>query len=382
MVPVCSSASPSNSWPDRPDIASSANYLDLLTRYSDDGYTLSAPQRYCLSDWYDNLMSIPSCLVLVRVRSHLVFNFIWSVIMTGLCYSGLPPLFGTIPAPPVFDKLNLYLPFAMSGGILGILLAFRTSQSYERFWKGRQIWAKVINTVRSFVRMLKYLDNPEPDFIPTIKRWIGAFPTALMQHLRGQRSVSDLTTLSTQDLRLMEASDNMPICCIMVLTELINQVKLDKSQSASGLLWWQMEEYCRELMDCIGQGEAIAGTPVPLSYSRHTSRLLSIWTIFCPFVFVQCLPPLLVPVVTVIVSWMLLATEEIGHVIEEPFGIHDDRPNILPLQRYCDVIVKDVDIICEENSMIAAYSIEEEKEKHGLDAMPVYDAPETVLPTA
>ena len=123
-----------------------------------------------------------------------------------------------------------------------------------------------------------------------------------------------------------------------------------------------MESFCKELMDCVGEGEAIAGTPVPVSYSRHTSRLLSIWTLCCPFVFVQCLPPLAVPFVTVIVSWMLLATEEIGHVIEEPFGIHEDRPNILPLQRYCDVIEKDVEMMSRENTFMEVVVPTEEEE--------------------
>ena len=47
---------------------------------------------------------------------------------------------------------------------------------------------------------------------------------------------------------------------------------------------------------------------------------------------------------------MLLATEEIGHIIEEPFGIHDDRPKILPLQRYCDIIANDLK---EQNRLVS-----------------------------
>jgi putative membrane protein len=347
----------------RPDTDASANYLDRLTRYSDDGYTLSAPQRYSITDWYKNVLSIPKSRVLVRVRSHLIFNFVWSLGVTALFYSKfMARVARLLPNPAVFDKLNLFTPFAMSGGILGILLAFRTSQSYERFWHGREIWAKVVNTVRSFARTITYVDEPEPDFVDTMNRWLKAFPTTFMQHLRGERSVNDLKTLTASDLRLIEASDNMPICCTMVLSELINKIKSDPNQGAASLLWWQMESFCKELMDCVGEGEAIAGTPVPVSYSRHTSRLLSIWTLCCPFVFVQCLPPLAVPFVTVIVSWMLLATEEIGHVIEEPFGIHEDRPNILPLQRYCDVIEKDVEMMSRENTFMEVVVPTEEEE--------------------
>ena len=76
---------------------------------------------------------------------------------------------------------------------------------------------------------------------------------------------------------------------------------------------------------------------------------MSIWTLGSPIVLVDHLPLLLVPPATALVSWMLLATEEIGHIIEEPFGIHDDRPKILPLQRYCDIISRD---LAEENRLI------------------------------
>ena len=39
----------------------------------------------------------------------------------------------------------------------------------------------------------------------------------------------------------------------------------------------KMENFVHELLQLVGEGEAIAGTPVPLAYSRHTSRLLSVW---------------------------------------------------------------------------------------------------------
>ena len=45
---------------------------------------------------------------------------------------------------------------------------------------------------------------------------------------------------------------------------------------------------------------------MPLSYSRHTSRLLSIWTLFSPVILVDALPLPLVPPATAVLSWMLL----------------------------------------------------------------------------
>ena len=37
--------------------------------------------------------------------------------------------------------------------MLGLLLAFRTSQSYERFWEARTLWDGVYSSTRSIVRL-------------------------------------------------------------------------------------------------------------------------------------------------------------------------------------------------------------------------------------
>ena len=89
----------------------------------------------------------------------------------------------------------------------------------------------------------------------------------------------------------------------------------------------------------VGAAERLVGTPVPLSYSAHTSRFLSIWCFTLPLTLVglpgpaggSVVAPLGVPIVMFLVCWALFATEEIGHVIEEPFkrGVEG-----LPLESY------------------------------------------------
>ena len=59
-------------------------------------------------------------------------------------------------------------------------------------------------------------------------------------------------------------------------------------------------------------------TPVPLSYSRHTSRFLTIWCATLPVVLVDTLGFITIPAVAFI-GWCLFGIEEIGHLIEQPF---------------------------------------------------------------
>ena len=69
-----------------------------------------------------------------------------------------------------------------------------------------------------------------------------------------------------------------------------------------------------------GTRTARAGTPVPLSYSRHTSRFFSVYTFTLPLALCDSLNLWLLPPAVAIVSWVIYATEEIGHIIENPFG--------------------------------------------------------------
>jgi len=366
-------------------------YFERLTRYSDDGFTLSAPQRYSVADWYQSLVTLPGSFVLGRISSHLIFNVVWACVVS--CVSFLLPPNELSPLPSLFHQLDLYLPFQLTGGILGILLAFRTSQSYERFWHGRMLWARVVNRVRSLSRFsAAYLETQDPKVNALIQRWLASFPVALKQHLRGERAIVEFEALTPRERRTMEACDNMPVAVCLALSEILDKVKGD--EKSSPLIWWQLEANVMDLMDAIGDGEAIAGTPVPLSYSRHTSRLLSLWTIFMPCVLVTALPPLAVPPSTLLISWMLLATEEIGHIIEEPFGLHNDRPQVLPLQRYCNVIQQDlIQINGRKNEMrevveatrerMSPYGVVQydEEDHMGLGSeeedMPLYEPPPT-----
>ncbi|KAH8061222.1 hypothetical protein JL721_8883 [Aureococcus anophagefferens] len=305
--------------------------LDRLGKYSDDGFTLSTPLRYSSGDWWRHVLSMRRSLILKRVRGHVSFNILWSCAVAGG--------YTLYPALPL---ASLKTPFDLSGGILGILLAFRTSQACTRFWHGREIWATVIHKIRSFGRALIYLDDPSDETLDAYFRWLEAYPECLKQHLRGERDIAALTMLNNREREFLDATDNLPVGCTLAMSALLNRVKADSNeQSAKHLLWWQLEgELLHKLMGCVGEAEAIAGTPVPLSYSRHTSRLASLWTFSMPLVLVTCLPIYAVPVVTGLVSWTLLATEEI--CTHRGAGLHDDRPNMLPLNRYCAVIAADL----------------------------------------
>ena len=64
--------------------------------------------------------------------------------------------------------------------------------------------------------------------------------------------------------------------------------------------------------------ERIYNTPIPLAYSRHTSRFLVIYVSTLPLVLVGALRWATLPVM-LIVCWALFGILEIGNLVEEPF---------------------------------------------------------------
>jgi hypothetical protein len=87
------------------------------------------------------------------------------------------------------------------------------------------------------------------------------------------------------------------------------------------------------LVDLTGACERIFKSPVPLVYTRHTSRFLAFFLIFIPFGIWPVMGDswnhwATIPA-TDVIAFFLLGIEEIGIQIEEPFSI-------LPLEALCN----------------------------------------------
>jgi predicted membrane chloride channel (bestrophin family) len=78
------------------------------------------------------------------------------------------------------------------------------------------------------------------------------------------------------------------------------------------------------LTDYVGKCERIFKAPIPVFYTRHTSRFLSFWLLALPLALYSRFEPgakiLMVPSVCAI-TFFLLGIEELAVQIEEPFSL-------------------------------------------------------------
>src|SRR5688572_12929402 len=80
--------------------------------------------------WRNTLLFLISATVVVVARDH--FHYHWLKLPT--------------------------LPLAVAGGALGIFVSFRTNSAYDRWWEGRKLWGRLINSSRHWSsQVMSYL---------------------------------------------------------------------------------------------------------------------------------------------------------------------------------------------------------------------------------
>jgi len=248
------------------------------------------------------------------------------------------------------------LPFTISSLVLGLLTTFRTNAAHDRFDSARGAWGEVINASRDLLRETR-LWIPEEEDQRRMATLVKAFPITLNFFLTtdgGHHMLKcrdpDIDEISLQELYaelldrvwpegpdanedfraildLQAGKGNISLLVLRLMGETLDAAMPDKRSIASV----ELDRTIQRLNTALGRCERILRTPIPVSYSRHTSRILTIWLNLLPFALYPVLGPLGTVPGSLLLSWGLLGIEDIGNQIEEPF-------NMLPLRNYSEAV--------------------------------------------
>ncbi|KAK3273979.1 hypothetical protein CYMTET_17814 [Cymbomonas tetramitiformis] len=219
------------------------------------------------------------------------------------------------------------IPFTVTSAALSLLLVFRTNASYDRWWEGRKLWGLLLIRSRDFVRQgLTFFGPDEDELKARLVRYTTAFNYALKVHLRGDEDLKtelkDVLEPKELDAALQDPHPSNHI--LFVLSTIVNRAKINNLQAS------RMDENLTTFSDILGACERILRAPIPLSYTRHTSRSLILWLTLLPMALVGDCGWLTIPI-EAFIAMVLLGIEDIGVQIEEPFSI-------LPLEAICKTV--------------------------------------------
>ncbi|XP_076899641.1 voltage-dependent chloride channel 1, chloroplastic-like [Bidens hawaiensis] len=276
---------------------------------------------YTHSDWIRHrsslrhlrhlLSSLTSRVILSLIPPVIAFTSVAAVVATyntAVLWHLLPDLFPVLRASS--------LPYQLTAPALALLLVFRTEASYSRFEEGRKAWSKVVCGTNDFARQVMVSVQEEEDHVVknALLRYIMAFPVALKCHLVYESDIgTDLNgLLEDDDLAILLSSNHHPRCIIQFISQSMKLLDLEEPKRTV------LESKVTCFHEGIGVCEQIMGIPIPLSYTRLTSRFLVLWHLTLPIILWDDCNWIVVPA-TFVSAASLFCIEEVGVLIEEPF---------------------------------------------------------------
>jgi putative membrane protein len=258
-----------------------------------------------------------------------VFSHNWRTSVTGRVI-GRTMIFGVIAAIVAIvnmqftTKIGMEVgPHQLAGAALGLLLVLRTNASYERWNDGRKHWGYIVNATRNLAIAAVSYGPEERQWRRMIVRWIIVFAIVCRASLRNQREIPELEVLlGSRHARDVLNAEHMPNFVSLQIAALLKGARDAGTLDPFGFV--EAERYRGELIDAIGGCERILRTPLAGVYSIKIRQFIFLFLATFPFAMLLTLrADWTVPVVTMLIAYPILAIDQIGHEIQNPFAMRN-----------------------------------------------------------
>ncbi|MFI4875540.1 MAG: bestrophin family protein [Blastopirellula sp. JB062] len=216
------------------------------------------------------------------------------------------------------------------GAVLALLLVLRTNAGYDRWYEARKIWGGIVNQSRNLAQIGAMYGPEDRQWRDSYVRWVAAFSAVCRHSLRNERTLEEVEDLQNLVGRVeterLTQSQHMPLYVIRRISELL-RTAVDSGEM-DRFYFLKAEEERVRLIDHIGGCERILRTPLAIAFSIKIRRFLFLYLLFLPIALVDMVG-MFTPLLTLLVAYPLLALDQIGVELQNPFCHR--RLNHLPL---------------------------------------------------
>jgi len=271
---------------------------------------------------------LPFAYILGKIKSQVIFIFGLSLLvyfMSQRYSEWLPDIQIAIPA--------------FIGTAISILLSFKLSQSYDRWWESRRIWGSIVNDSRTFVIQLQSLVKPGNEV--TIRKMAHrqiAWCYSLGQSLRGLDPLANTSDLlSADETQELQKHNNKPLG--MVKFHARDLAALNRSDQLEKFSQIQMDNTLVRFVEHQGRAERIKGTIFPVTYRlflHFTIYLfIALFTIALRDFEVYFQTPL-----TLLISSVFLLLEKSARHMQDPFENRPTDTAVTTIARNIDINIR------------------------------------------
>lgn len=263
---------------------------------------------------------------------------------------------------------------------IGMLAGFRLNASYGRYEECRIFWGETNNTIRDLAQQTMIYMRDE-DQRSRMLKLCKAYPVVLNFHLNAKGGHHNIRRTEASEINMVGDSplhldtegceESVPkkvhdfddrvhaefkaelrdiytdgchdedyerICKIKysgantpieLLTMMRETIGGCIGNGVDGILIARMDQQCERLCGVFGASERVLRTALPTGFTRHSSRLMFMWSNLLPFALYPACGPIGTLPAALMGAYALLGIEDVGVQLEEPF-------DILPLRQYSD----------------------------------------------
>lgn len=227
---------------------------------------------------------------------------------------------------------------AFLGTAISVLLSFKMSQSYERWWEARKVWGAIVNDSRSLVIQLQsYLDIGYASTIKSIAYKQIAWCYALGDSLRGLNPLARPLDLPAEELELLRHHKNVPLA--ITQSQALSIKELAEKQAIQEFYRVQVDQTLVRLVDSMGKAERINTTVFPVTYRFFLHGAIYLFLITLSIAIQDVHAIFEIPLLVLIAALFFLA-DKTAYNLQDPFRNRPSDTPVTAIARNIEINIK------------------------------------------
>jgi putative membrane protein len=243
-----------------------------------------------------------------------------------------------------FDQSLPEMPLAIPaflGTAISVILSFKMSQSYDRWWEARKIWGSIVNDSRTLVLQLQaFVPAKNQNIIREMAYRQIAWCYSLGQSLRGLTPTDNIAAFMTEEeVGQVASAKNAPLAILQLNSNQISELK--KQNEIDTFSHIQLDNTLVRLCDSMGRAERIRSTVFPSTYRIFLHFTIYIFVITLSISLNNIETVFELPLLIVLSSSFFLIEKSAYHM-QDPFSNKPSDTPVTSIARTIEINIKEL----------------------------------------
>ena len=245
--------------------------------------------------------------------------------------------------------VKISIPFsipAFLGTAISLVLSFKLSQSYDRWWEARKIWGAIVNDSRNLmVQLRNFSRSKDHPLLSRIGNRQVAWCYALAGHLRKINTGDRYRHyVNDTDWEVLQKTQHVPL--EIVDMNAADIAELHSEDTINSYQHVQLDTTLTKLVDSMGMAERIKNTVFPKQYRLFLRMFIYIFIVTLAVALGELEYYYEIPLL-ILITMPFMLLEKTALLLQDPF---ENRPNDTAMLAISDAIETNIKSLLQEPS--------------------------------